>query len=143
MSWELVIPWLIVIVTLVALWSSLQRPLGTIEGKLHGLQQQQGQMTADYLRLHQEAKREYQRLHQETRAEYQRLHQEMRAEFLRLHQETIRMYQEARTENIRMHQETREEIRREVRLGLQALRASAPTDGRPAATPIPAAADGA
>ena len=132
MSWELVIPWLIVIVTLVALWSSLQRPLGTIEGKLHGLQQQQGQMTADYLRLHQEAKREY-----------QRLHQEMRAEFLRLHKETIRMYQEARTENIRMHQETREEIRREVRLGLQALRAPAHADGRPAVTPIPVEADGA
>ena len=132
MSWELVIPWLIVIVTLVALWSSLQRPLGTIEGKLHGLQQQQGQMTADYLRLHQEAKREY-----------QRLHQEMRAEFLRLHKETIRMYQEARAENLRLHQETREEIRREVRLGLQALRASAQADGRPAATPIPVEADGA
>ena len=170
MNWELWIPWIAVVVTLLGVWGSLQRQLGKLDARITSLERQCEEMQAEYLRLHQEAKAEYLRLHQETI----RMHEEMRAEYLRLHQETIRMYeearaenlrlyeearaenlrlyeearaenlrlhQEARAENLRLHEETREIIRREIRLGLQMLREHTHADGSPAVTPIPAEVD--
>ena len=171
MNWELWIPWIAVVVTLLGVWGSLQRQLGKLDARITVLEQRYVEMQAENLRLyqeakaenlrlHQEAKAENLRLHEEMRAEYLRLHQEtirmyeearaenlrlheeMRAEYLRLHQETIRMYEEARAENLRLHEETREIIRREVRLVLQVLRDHTHADGSPAVTPIPVEVDG-
>ena len=120
MNWDIWIPWIAVVVTLLGVWGSLQRQLGKLDARMTSLEQQQ---------------REYQ-------AENIRRHEEMQAEYLRLHQETIRMYQEARAENLRLHEETREQIRREIRLVLQVLREHSHADGSPAVTPIPVEADG-
>ena len=49
---------------------------------------------------------------------------------------------EDRAENIRQHEETRAEIRRGIRLVLQAMREHTHADGSPAIVPVPVDIDG-
>ena len=56
---------------------------------------------------------------------------EIRAEIVRL-----------REDNIRLHEETRAEIRRGIRLVLQAMREHTHADGSPAIVPVPVDIDG-
>ena len=79
MNWELWIPWIAVVVTLLGVWGSLQRQLGKLDARMASLEQRHEEMRAEYLRLHQETIRMY----QEARAENIRLHEETREQIRR------------------------------------------------------------
>ena len=72
MNWELWIPWIAVVVTLLGVWGSLQRQLGKMEERITILERQHEEMKSEYLRLYQEARAENIRLHEETREQIRR-----------------------------------------------------------------------
>lgn len=92
-QWPQWIPLFAGIVAMLIAWGSLHHKLGKIESKTDNTGQKQN-----------EAKAENAKLHQETKTEYLCLHEE------------------AKTHNERLDRETKEELRREIRMGLQALR---------------------
>ena len=72
MNWDIWIPWIAVVVTLLGVWGSLQRQLGKMEERITTLERQHEEMKSEYQRLYQEARAENIRLHEETRQEIRR-----------------------------------------------------------------------
>ena len=72
MNWDIWIPWIAVVVTLLGVWGALQRQLGKMEERITILERQHEEMKAEYQRLYQEARAENIRLHEETRQEIRR-----------------------------------------------------------------------
>ena len=56
MNWDIWIPWIAVVVTLLGVWGSLQRQLGKMEQRITVLEQRYEEMRAENIRLHEETR---------------------------------------------------------------------------------------
>ena len=56
MNWDIWIPWIAVVVTLLGVWGSLQRQLGKMEQRITALEQRYEEMRAENIRLHEETR---------------------------------------------------------------------------------------
>ena len=61
MNWDIWIPWIAVVVTLLGVWGSLQRQLGKMETRITTLEQRYEEMRAENIRLHEETRQEIRR----------------------------------------------------------------------------------
>ena len=61
MNWDIWIPWIAVVVTLLGVWGSLQRQLGKMEHRITVLEQRYEEMRAENIRLHEETREQIRR----------------------------------------------------------------------------------